>query len=50
MGLKITKEEMRKMPTETFDGEIIVIDKVEDAIIYSDVLGSDHCPIGITLK
>ena len=26
------------------------IDKVEDAFIYSDVLGSDHCPIGIVIK
>lgn len=47
MGLKITKEEMRKMPTETFDGEIIVVDKVEDvadAVDYLkqfDVIGFD---------
>ena len=26
------------------------IEKIEDAIIYSDVLGSDHCPIGIVIK
>ena len=26
------------------------INRVEDAIIYSDVLGSDHCPIGIVIK
>ena len=27
-----------------------IIDKVSDAVIYSDVLGSDHCPIGIDIK
>ena len=27
-----------------------IIDKVENPIIYSDVLGSDHCPIGIDIK
>ena len=26
------------------------IDKVEDSLIYSDIMGSDHCPIGIILK
>lgn len=26
------------------------IDRVEEATIYSNVYGSDHCPIGITLK
>ena len=25
-------------------------DSVKDSIIYTDVLGSDHCPIGIELK
>ena len=30
MGLKITKERIRELSIETFDGEIIVIDKVED--------------------
>ncbi len=25
-------------------------EKIEDSIIYSDVLGSDHCPIGLNLK
>lgn len=27
-----------------------IIDKVSNPIIYSDVYGSDHCPIGIDLK
>lgn len=27
-----------------------IIDKVSNPIIYSDVFGSDHCPIGIDLK
>ena len=27
-----------------------IIDKVSNPIIYSDVMGSDHCPIGIDLK
>lgn len=30
MGLKITKERIGELSIETFDGEIIVIDKVED--------------------
>ncbi len=25
-------------------------DKIEDAIIYSDIMGSDHCPVGLILK
>lgn len=25
-------------------------DKMEDALIYTDVLGSDHCPVGLLLK
>lgn len=25
-------------------------DKLEDAIIYKDVMGSDHCPVGLLLK
>ncbi len=25
-------------------------DKIEDSIIYADVLGSDHCPVGLILK
>lgn len=25
-------------------------DKIEDAIIYPEVLGSDHCPIGLSVK
>ena len=27
-----------------------IIDKVENPIIYNDVFGSDHCPIGIDVK
>ena len=27
-----------------------IIDKVEDAKIYTDVYGSDHCPIGLKVK
>lgn len=27
-----------------------IIDKVSNALIYSDVMGSDHCPVGIDLK
>ena len=26
------------------------IDKISDSVIYDDVMGSDHCPIGIILK
>ncbi|MDR2465470.1 MAG: exodeoxyribonuclease III [Streptococcaceae bacterium] len=25
-------------------------EKIEDAVIYSDVMGSDHCPVGLTLS
>ena len=25
-------------------------DKIEDAIIYSEIMGSDHCPVGLELK
>lgn len=25
-------------------------DKLEDAVIYKDVMGSDHCPVGLLLK
>ncbi len=25
-------------------------DRIEDAVIYSDVMGSDHCPVGLQLK
>ena len=25
-------------------------DKIEDSLIYSDILGSDHCPVGLLLK
>ena len=24
--------------------------QLEDAMIYSDVLGSDHCPVGVLLR
>ena len=27
-----------------------IIDTVSNSVIYSDVFGSDHCPIGIELK
>ena len=27
-----------------------MIDKVENAYIYDNVLGSDHCPIGLEIK
>lgn len=27
-----------------------IIDKVSNAVIYNDVMGSDHCPIGIDIK
>lgn len=30
MGLEISKDELNELPIETFDGEIIVIDRVED--------------------
>ena len=26
------------------------INQVEDSLIYKDVLGSDHCPIGLYIK
>jgi exodeoxyribonuclease-3 len=26
------------------------LDRVEDAFILSDVMGSDHCPVGIRLR
>ncbi len=25
-------------------------DRLQDSVIYTDILGSDHCPVGITLK
>ena len=25
-------------------------DKIEDSLIYSDIMGSDHCPVGLLLK
>ncbi len=25
-------------------------DKIEDSVIYSDVLGSDHCPVGLLIR
>jgi exodeoxyribonuclease-3 len=27
-----------------------IADKVEDAFILNDIMGSDHCPVGVTLK
>lgn len=27
-----------------------LMEKVEDSIIYSDVIGSDHCPVGLIIK
>lgn len=27
-----------------------LMEKVEDSVIYTDVLGSDHCPVGIVIK
>lgn len=24
--------------------------KIEDSIIYSEVMGSDHCPVGLKIK
>ncbi len=27
-----------------------LMDRLEDAVIYKDILGSDHCPIGLLLK
>lgn len=26
------------------------LDKIKESVIYSDIYGSDHCPIGITIK
>lgn len=28
----------------------ILKDRLEDAVIYKDILGSDHCPVGLLLK
>ena len=25
-------------------------DRIADSVIYADVLGSDHCPVGLLLK
>ena len=25
-------------------------ERIEDAVIYSDIMGSDHCPVGLILK
>jgi exodeoxyribonuclease-3 len=25
-------------------------EKIEDSLIYTDVFGSDHCPVGLLLK
>lgn len=25
-------------------------DKIKDAYIYSEIYGSDHCPVGLSLK
>ena len=25
-------------------------DKIDDSLIYNEVLGSDHCPVGLLLK
>jgi exodeoxyribonuclease-3 len=25
-------------------------EQIEDAVIYADILGSDHCPVGLILK
>lgn len=38
MGLEISKEEIRELPVETFEGEIIVIDRVEDVANAVDYL------------
>ena len=27
-----------------------LLPQVEDALIYSDIYGSDHCPVGLLLK
>ena len=27
-----------------------IADKIKDAFIYSDVLGSDHCPVGLEIE
>ena len=27
-----------------------IIDKISNPIIYKDILGSDHCPVGIDLN
>ena len=38
MGLTITKEKIRDLVAETFNGEIVVIDKVEDVAGAIDYL------------
>ena len=25
-------------------------DRIEDALIYKEVIGSDHCPVGLVIK
>ncbi|MBQ1290527.1 MAG: exodeoxyribonuclease III, partial [Lachnospiraceae bacterium] len=25
-------------------------DRLEDAVIYTDVMGSDHCPVGLIIR
>lgn len=38
MGLEISREKIQELPIETFDGEIIVIDRVEDVASAVDYL------------
>ena len=26
------------------------MEKIDDALIYADIMGSDHCPVGLLLK
>ena len=46
---------MFKAREKILDGVLItsvfreIKDKMKDAVIYSDILGSDHCPVGLLL-
>lgn len=42
MGLEISKEEIHSLPIETFEGEIIVVDKVENVKKAVDYLQQFH--------
>ena len=47
--LMLSVEEVQRMLT-LGERHVLYVRRMEDAKIYTDILGSDHCPVGLLIK